>query len=70
MRPTSSGSAISNSARSNVKLSTRVRKALPKMAFGEPEQRKYPTQMVAKGKLSADEAAKIRAKANRILGEK
>jgi hypothetical protein len=49
-----------------------------------PKQRKYPmpdashaanakaraTQMVGAGKLSPASAAKIRAKANRVLGEK
>lgn len=65
------------------KLKAKARKALPSSEFGEPGKRKYPmpdrshaanakaraTQMVAKGKLSAGEAAKIRAKANRMLGE-
>lgn len=59
------------------------RNALPKSDFGLPGERKYPmpdrthavdakaraTQMVARGKLSAASAAKIRAKANRILGK-
>lgn len=65
------------------KLKAKTRKALPSSEFGEPGKRKYPmpdrshaanakaraTQMVAKGKLSSSEAAKIRAKANRMLGE-
>lgn len=55
-----------------------------KAAARNSGQRKYPmpdkshaanakaraTQMVSKGKLSASSAAKIRSKANRILGEK
>lgn len=59
------------------------RNALPSSTFGLPGSRKYPmpdrshaanakaraTQMVKRGKLSAGSAAKIRAKANRILGE-
>jgi len=66
------------------KLDTAERKHIPAKEFGLPGSRKYPmpdrphaanakaraTQMVAKGKLSASAAAKIRAKANRILGEK
>lgn len=62
------------------KLSTSARKKLPKSAFAGPG-RSYPvedkkraanakaraTQMVAKGKLSPSAAAKIKAKANRIL---
>ena len=64
-------------------LSTKRRKGLAKSTFGLPGERKYPmpdrahaanakaraTQMVNKGKLSAASAAKIRAKANRILGK-
>lgn len=63
-------------------LTEKARKALPSSEFGDPAQRKYPmpdkahaanakaraTQMVRKGKLSQAEAAKIKAKANRILG--
>jgi len=59
------------------------RRSLPKSEFGLPGSRKYPmdtrgragnakaraTQMVEKGKLSPASAAKIRAKANRILGK-
>ena len=64
------------------KLRAARRNALPKSEFGLPGKRKYPmpdrshaanakaraTQMVKRGKLSASSAAKIRAKANRILG--
>lgn len=64
-------------------LTERGRKKLPASKFGEPEKRKYPmpdkahaanakaraTQMVEKGKLSSGAAARIRAKANKILGE-
>lgn len=53
------------------------------MVFGEPGKRKYPmpdrsyaanakaraTQQVKKGKLSPAVAARIKAKANRILGK-
>lgn len=63
------------------KLSARARKKIPKSEFGMPGSKKYPmpdkshaanakaraTQMVAKGKLGAGTAAKIKAKANRIL---
>ena len=66
------------------KLTTSMRKAIPSSEFALPAQRKYPvndrahaanakaraTQMVSKGKLSSGAAAKIRAKANRMLGEK
>lgn len=66
------------------KLTTKGRKAIPKSEFGMPGERKYPmpdrahaanakaraTQMVAKGKLSEGAAAKIKAKANKILGSK
>lgn len=59
------------------------RKNLPASEFGMPGERKYPmpdrshasnakaraTQQVKKGKLSPATAAKIRAKANAILGE-
>lgn len=65
------------------KLAAAERNAIPKSEFGLPGLRKYPmpdrahaanakaraTQMVAKGKLSSGAAAKIRAKANRLLGE-
>lgn len=59
------------------------RSELPSSEFGMPGSRKYPmpdrahaanakaraTQMVNAGKLSAGSAAKIRAKANRKLGQ-
>ena len=65
-------------------LKARTRNSLADRVFGLPGQRKYPmpdrshaanakaraTQMVKRGKLSAASAAKIRAKANRILGSK
>jgi hypothetical protein len=65
------------------KLKAARRNALPKNEFGLPGSRKYPmpdkshaanakaraTQMVKRGKLSASSAAKIRAKANRVLGK-
>lgn len=64
------------------KLNAAARKSIPTSEFGLPGSRKYPmpdrshaanakaraTQQVAKGNLSASSAAKIRAKANRILG--
>jgi len=64
------------------KLRAKRRNALPSSKFGLPGSRKYPmpdrgpaanakaraTQMVRKGKLSASSAARIRAKANRVLG--
>jgi hypothetical protein len=66
-----------------MKLDAKERKAIPKEEFGLPGSRKYPmpdrshaanakaraTQQVAKGNLSAASAAKIRAKANRVLGK-
>lgn len=65
------------------KLKAATRNELPASKFGEPGARKYPmpdkshavnakaraTQMADKGKLSDSAAARIRAKANRILGE-
>ena len=65
------------------KLTAKGRKGLRSSTFGLPGQRKYPmpdkshaanakaraTQMVKKGKLSGSSAAKIRAKANRVLGK-
>ena len=59
------------------------RKSLPKSEFGLPGERKYPvdtkgraanakaraTQQVKKGNLSPSSAAKIKAKANRVLGK-
>ena len=58
------------------------RRGLPKSEFGLPRARKYPvdtrgraanakaraTQMVKRGRLSLASAARIRAKANRVLG--
>jgi hypothetical protein len=66
------------------KLTTKARKAIPKSEFGMSGEKKYPmpdrahaanakaraTQMVKKGKLSESSAAKIKAKANKILGSK
>jgi len=66
------------------KLKASPRNSLPASEFGMPGSRKYPmpdrshaanakaraTQMVEKGKLSSAAAAKIRAKANSILGGK
>ena len=66
------------------KLDASERKEIPTREFGLPGQRKYPmpdkshaanakaraTQEVKRGKLSPASAAKIRAKANRLLGEK
>lgn len=65
------------------KLSSGMRKLLPKSTFGLPGSRKYPmpdkshaanakaraTQQMAKGNLSPASAAKIRAKANKVLGK-
>ena len=64
-------------------LSTHKRNSLATSTFGLPGQRKYPmpdrahqinakaraTQMEKKGKLSPSSAAKIKAKANRLLGQ-
>ena len=64
-------------------LTQKHRNALSDGVFGLPGQRKYPmpdkshaanakaraTQMVKRGKLSSSSAAKIRAKANRVLGK-
>lgn len=64
-------------------LKSATRNALPKSEFGLPGSRKYPmpdrshaanakaraTQQVKRGNLSPASAAKIRAKANRVLGE-
>ncbi len=66
------------------KLKAAQRNKLPASTFGMPKERKYPMPdkihaRVAKsyaskeehtGKLSAASAAKIRSKANRMLGEK
>lgn len=65
------------------KLSGGARKKLPKSSFGLPGQKKYPmpdkghaanakaraTQQVKKGNLSPSAAAKVKAKANRVLGK-
>lgn len=65
------------------KLNTAERKRIPTSEFGLPGSRKYPmpdkshaanakaraTQQVKAGHLSSGAAAKIRAKANRILGK-
>lgn len=65
-------------------LRAKSRNALSDRVFGLPGERKYPmpdrahaanakgraTQMVNKGKLSPEQAAKIRAKANKLLGRK
>ena len=62
-------------------LTAKARKKLPKSVFGLPSKDGYPmqdrshaanakaraTQMVAAGHLSPSAAARIRAKANRIL---
>lgn len=66
------------------KLNAAARKRIPASEFGLPGRKAYPmpdkshaanakaraTQMVDKGKLSSSAAARIRTKANRILGEK
>jgi len=63
------------------KLKAAQRNALPKSSFGLPGSRKYPmpnkshaadakgraTQQLKAGRLSSEQAAQIRAKANRIL---
>ena len=65
------------------KLKSATRDRLPSSAFGLPKERKYPmedrphqirakgraTEMERKGKLSPAQAARICAKANRLLGE-
>lgn len=65
------------------KLMAATRNALPSSKFALPKQRKYPvydrahaanakaraSQMVNAGKLSPASAARIRAKANRMLGQ-
>ena len=64
-------------------LTTKRRNSLPTQEFGMPGSRKYPmpdrshaanakaraTQQVKAGNLSPISAAKIKAKANRILGK-
>lgn len=65
------------------KLTYHQKKNFAKSVYGLPGEKKYPmpdkahaknakaraTQMVNKGKLSAGSAAKIRAKANKMLGK-
>jgi hypothetical protein len=65
------------------KLNAAARKSIPTSEFGLPGSRKYPmpdrshaanakaraTQQVKAGNLSSGAAARIRAKANRILGK-
>jgi len=65
------------------KLNAAKRKEIPTSEFGLPGSRKYPmpdkshaanakaraTQQVNAGHLSASSAAKLRAKANRVLGK-
>ncbi len=65
------------------KLVASTRNSLPASKFGMSGSRKYPmpdrshaanakaraTQMVSAGKLSSSTAAKIRAKANAVLGK-
>lgn len=67
-----------------MKLTNRERGHIPAQEFGLPESRKYPmpdkahaanakaraTQQVNAGNLSPSSAAKIKAKANRVLGKK
>ena len=67
-----------------VELTAATRKHLSAREFGEPKERKYPmpdashaanakaraAQQVEAGGLSEAQAARIRAKANRILGAK
>lgn len=62
-------------------LTSKQRNKLPSWVFGIPSERKYPmpdkshaisaksraTQQVEKGNLSPSTAAKIKAKANRVL---
>lgn len=66
------------------KLTSKARDKIPSSKFGLPGSRKYPmadkahaanakaraTQQVKKGNLSAASAAKIKAKANKVLGKK
>lgn len=66
------------------KLKAAARNKLPASKFGMPGSSKFPmpdkshaanakaraTQGVKRGTLSASSAAKIRAKANRVLGKK
>lgn len=64
-------------------LTTKRRNSLPTQDFGLPSSRKFPmpdkshaanakaraTQQVKAGNLSPSSAAKIKAKANRVLGK-
>lgn len=66
-----------------MKLTSAARKRIPSSEFGEPAKRKFPmpdrshaanakaraTQQVSKGNLSPEAAARIRKKADRILGQ-
>lgn len=66
------------------RLTEGARRQIPASEFGQPGSRKYPmpdrahavnakaraTQQVERGNLSAASAAKIRAKANKVLGGK
>jgi len=68
---------------SMAKITSARRNALPSSKFGLPQERKYPldtrgraanakgraTQQVKAGRLSPASAARIRAKANKILGK-
>ena len=65
-----------------MKLDAAERKRIPASEFGLPKQRKYPmpdashavnakaraTQQEKRGRLSPEQAEKIRSKANRVLG--
>ena len=67
-----------------VKLTTAKRKKIPTSEYGLPAEKKYPmpdrkhaanakaraSEMKKKGKLSSSNAAKINAKANKILAKK
>lgn len=64
-------------------LTAKSRNRMKPKTFGLPDKQAYPmpdkahaanakaraTQMLAKGKLTPEEAAKIRHKANQVLGE-
>lgn len=64
-------------------LKAKARNRLKASTFGLPDQRKYPmpnpghaanakarvTQQLAKGNISPEDAAKVRHKANVVLGE-
>jgi len=67
-----------------MKLSTKKKDSLPNKEFALPDQHKFPipdahhaanakaraTQGVKNGTLSKADAAKVRSKADRVLGEK